>query len=223
MSQINQFCYKEVLDKKWLWPSDDKKSWQFLTRGEHLTFPKKISNLLGKKRTVIQAGGHCGLYPYQYSTLFDNVYTFEIDTLNYSCLEENLKNLNNVKIFNIGLGNKQERKGIKRDKKNAGKHMISNNGSDITITTIDEMNIAEVDLIHLDIEGYELFALQGAINTIKHYKPLLVIETNELFLSYKYSLKDIDDWMFSINYEKIIDWPGDRAYKHMPNNKSTAI
>lgn len=210
---MNQFCYREILDKTWLWPKNDIKSWKFLTQEQHLTFPVTISNLLTKKRTVVQAGGHCGLYPYQYSSLFNDVYTFEIDQTNYACLTENLKDLKNVNVFNVGLSNVQERKGILFDKKNAGKHMVSTFGNNISLTTIDSMKIQNIDLIHLDIEGYELFALQGARESINKFKPLIVIEANNLCLNYNYSLQDIDDWMFSVGYKKIIEWPGDWVYK----------
>jgi len=33
-----------------------------------------------------------------------------------------------------------------------------------------------VDLIKLDCEGYELFALQGAEGTIKQYRPTIIVE-----------------------------------------------
>lgn len=41
---------------------------------------------------------------------------------------------------------------------------------------IDDLGLEECDLIHLDIEGYEEKALEGAIETIKKFKPTIVTE-----------------------------------------------
>jgi hypothetical protein len=81
--------HRTVLSRDWLWPTKDRKAWGYLTREENLYLPDKIAALSKNKRTVIQAGGHCGLYSYQYSNLFDTVYTFEPEEVNYTCLTEN--------------------------------------------------------------------------------------------------------------------------------------
>jgi FkbM family methyltransferase len=207
--------FRSALNKDWLWPLRDRKAWPYLTREENLTFPKTISNLIENKRTVIQAGGHCGLYPYQYSNLFEKVYTFEPEFTNFQCLTENVKGLENVNVFNLGIGNKNESRGINFSKSNSGKHSISNESGGIEIITVDSMNISNVDLIHFDLEGFELFALQGSIKTIEKYKPLIVLETNDLCLSFGYSLQDLDKWLESINYRKLITWQDDTAYIHI--------
>ena len=41
---------------------------------------------------------------------------------------------------------------------------------------VDDLNLAKVDLIHLDIEHCEYYALLGAMNTIKTHRPVLFIE-----------------------------------------------
>jgi hypothetical protein len=41
---------------------------------------------------------------------------------------------------------------------------------------IDDLSLPICDLIHLDIEGYEYYALQVGIETITTCKPVIVIE-----------------------------------------------
>ena len=213
MSSKQQYGYRSVLNKEWLWPVKDKKAWPYLTRAENILFPKTISDMINNHQTVIQAGGHCGLYPYQYSSLFETVYTFEPEHKNHNCLVDNLKDCKNTIIYNLGIGNKAEHLGIKLDRKNSGKHMIADTDvNPISIITIDSLNLADVDLIHLDLKGYELFALQGAIETIKTYKPLIVLETNDLCEEFGYTLVDLDNWIYSIGYKKIKEWEDDCAY-----------
>jgi FkbM family methyltransferase len=204
--------YRTILDREWTWPKKDRKAWSYLTLPGHLNFPNEIASMIDSHRTVIQAGGHCGLYPYQYTKIFNSVYTFEPETVNHYCLVENTKSAKNIKINNVGLGNKFEQKNIVLDRKNTGKHMISEEAGNTKIITIDSLDVKDVDLIHFDLEGYELFALQGAINTIQKYKPLIVLETNNLCLKFGYSLEDLDNWIYSIGYKKIKTWEDDTAY-----------
>ena len=64
-----------------------------------------IMSYVPNKKTVIQAGGNCGLYARLYATVFDSVFTFEPDPINFSCLAENCK-INKIVKFNTALANK---------------------------------------------------------------------------------------------------------------------
>ena len=46
--------------------------------------------------------------------------------------------------------------------------------------TIDAFTYSSLILIQLDIEGFELNALQGAEKTIKQHRPIIAIEDNKL-------------------------------------------
>jgi hypothetical protein len=46
----------------------------------------------------------------------------------------------------------------------------------IPMMSIDSLNLMECDLIALDVEGFEMNALQGAKNTILKYKPTIIAE-----------------------------------------------
>jgi len=71
-------------------------------------------------------------------------------------------------------------------------------GSTTTISIddfVERNKIEKVDFIKMDIEGAEPFALQGAINTIKKYKPKLAI-------AIYHSMEDfvnIPKWIFDLN------------------------
>ena len=67
----------------WHWPKDDTGTWKFLL--ENFDLPGKISSYVDNKKVMVQAGGNCGMYPKQYSKIFDTVYTFEPDWLNFYC------------------------------------------------------------------------------------------------------------------------------------------
>jgi FkbM family methyltransferase len=46
----------------------------------------------------------------------------------------------------------------------------------IPIKKLDDILTEEIGIIHLDVEGYETKVLEGAINLIDSYKPILILE-----------------------------------------------
>jgi FkbM family methyltransferase len=181
----------EQYDGFW-WPKKDKICRPYTLNEKEM--PNDIVKLLGDgpRRTVIQAGGNVGYYASIYSKLFDTVYTFEPDHINFLCLVLNTTDNNIIKMqaclgdnnnplsietdvsspfnFNDEAGNSQKIFGL-----NAGGYYVNGSGI-IPSLTIDSLNLTNVDLIHLDTEGYEGPILSGAINTITAFKPLIVVE-----------------------------------------------
>jgi hypothetical protein len=47
---------------------------------------------------------------------------------------------------------------------------------DIPMITLDSLALDEVDFIKADCEGFELFALRGAVDTILRCKPVIIVE-----------------------------------------------
>jgi hypothetical protein len=46
----------------------------------------------------------------------------------------------------------------------------------IPMLAIDSLNLDACDLIQLDVEGYEQFAIQGARRTIEAHRPVIIAE-----------------------------------------------
>lgn len=164
-----------------VWPLNDVQSFNIIMK-DWIDHAPVILSKLQNKRTVIQAGGHCGLYAKLYANLFDKVFTFEPDVTNFRCLVQNCLDSRVVKI-NCAVSEKSEfvSMGV-MSQINSGMNKVLPEGlSDIVAYSIpiDSMNIQNVDLIHLDVEGFEYEALKGATNTIKKYHPLIVLELSE--------------------------------------------
>lgn len=128
--------------------------------------------------TVVQAGGCCGMYPRFYSNYFKKVYTFEPDPNNFSCLDLNCIGEQFYK-YNKGLSNTIRAGYLSNESRsNVGTHKVHENGEAIELITIDSLNLNCCDLIHLDVEGHETEVLEGAIETIKKFKPVIIVERN---------------------------------------------
>ena len=141
-------------------------------------FLKYVKN----KVTVLQAGGNCGMYPLFYSKYFENVITFEPDDNNFHCLKENCKNIPNIKYIQGGLGNTTNKLSLEPGPDyNVGMHIIKNEPGNIQMYRVDDLKLENLDLLHLDIEGYETEALKGAKETIKKYSPVIITERSHGF------------------------------------------
>ncbi len=47
---------------------------------------------------------------------------------------------------------------------------------------IDDLDLTQLDLLKIDVEGFEVKVLQGALQTITKLKPKIIIETHSLKL-----------------------------------------
>jgi FkbM family methyltransferase len=179
--------------------------------------PRYVSQFCKNKRTVIQAGGNCGIYSRLYSELFETVYTFEPDPINFYCLNRNIKNTNVVKFQScLGLEHKLvsvaiNENAIAKKGYNCGTFQVSGNGK-IPVLKIDDLALDQCDLIHLDIEGFEGFALQGAIETIKKFKPTICLEINGLGKQYGWPENKIYNLLETMNYRFEITTENDQIF-----------
>lgn len=151
---------------------------------------KKLYKQLRKGDVVFDVGANVGDVSLNFSKLvteMGEVHSFEPDPINYKRFEDNLnKNkLNNIKPNNLGVGNlpgvfyiasvKEGNKGMNRivDEKNS-------NTRKINVTTIDnyvkENNITKINLIKIDVEGFEHNVLLGAKESLIRFKPKFFIE-----------------------------------------------
>ncbi|WP_313892570.1 FkbM family methyltransferase [Psychrobacillus sp.] len=144
-----------------------------------------IRNRVKDSSEIIDIGANIGNHTIFFSSVCQcKVHAFEPQTSVFNHLKKNVQ-LNNqgnrVELYNIALGEKEDKGNIKIvDKNNLGSSEVEyNNNGEVTINTLDSFislfkNIA---IIKIDVEGMELSVLKGAFKTIKKFKPLLYIET----------------------------------------------
>lgn len=176
---------------------------------EWLNKYKYILNLCKNKRTVVQAGGNIGVFPKYLSYHFDKVITYEPIYKNYEALKLNITLRDNIIAINAGLGDIVSTAKIKSEQENnsgAIQLEYTDEMSNIFINKLDLEGINNLDLLWLDVEGFELKALKGAINTISRNKPILVIENNGLIPEYPASLEGSNafrEWVESLGYKYV--------------------
>lgn len=140
----------------------------------------------GRRRVAVQAGGAYGVWPIALAKAdFEWVYTFEPDPLNFTCLAANAGFDNCVRI-QAALGASVGTCTIKRDDfefNNAGAgYVVAGAGfvGGIPVMPLDAFKLDNVDLLCLDVEGYEYAAVVGARDTIRRCRPTIMLEAKAL-------------------------------------------
>lgn len=168
----------DIIDNEtdWFWIKNDTGAWDGPKQDWETSHREKYYKYLKKADVVVTAGGNQGLYTRLYSNIFKAVYSFEPDALNFHALVRNNQKDNVIKM-NCGLGAEAGFLSLNRpDMTNTGMHHFSGNGGIIPILPLDAFNFNRLDLLQLDVEGYEYNVITGAINTIRHCNPVIVLE-----------------------------------------------
>lgn len=171
-------------------------------------------------RTAIQAGGNVGIWPRHMGVFFNRVYTAEADPDLCACLRMNLdpgRFGGQYHVIPAAFGARCARMPFYRTGKSGTGTLCPENPAkeqadpilqpvEIDMITIDSLAARDVDLIYLDIEGYESDALNGARATIEKWKPLVVCET------FDRTREAIDRQMQDFGYHRLYRRGRDIAY-----------
>lgn len=147
--------------------------------------------------------------------LSGEVHSFEPEPIVFSKISRNLSlnSFSNVNLNNFGLGNVEQQLYLTAQvENNRGGTRVQPGTIDsdrVFISTIDiytqQNRFAEVNLIKIDVEGYELKVLQGATNTIQQHKPTLFIEIdNDNLLDQGDSARDLVSFLEKNGYNSIV-------------------
>lgn len=137
-----------------------------------------------QKRVAVQAGGNLGLYPKRLAADFETVYAFEPAPALFAAMMQNAPEPNIIK-FQACLGDARRMCGLsqkRRDDSGRAEHEglthVFGDGPYPTLR-IDDLALPVCDFIALDLEGWELYAVRGAVETIARCRPVLSVEVNK--------------------------------------------
>ena len=162
---------------------------------------------------IIDIGANIGYYTTLFSKLATNgtVYAFEPDESNFRLLEKNcsLNELNNVELFNYAVGHEVCSRELFLSEHNMGDHRLypieeSRSFSLVKMITIDQFLKSKkpFDFIKMDIQGFEMNALQGMNGRITQDAPILLLEVwPEALLKNNVKPLDMLLWLNNHRYE----------------------
>jgi FkbM family methyltransferase len=167
---------------------------------------------------VFDVGANIGFVTLNFAKCCNNgfVYSFEPDSRTFKSLQANLKenNYKNIASYQVALGARTEKMLLSRmERTNPGAnrilpqhppHQYDQEWVDVEPLDLiaDRLSIPRVDLIKIDVEGFELFVLKGAENLIRKYKPILFVELAEVNLrEHGLSAGSLIQYIEGLNYE----------------------
>ncbi len=147
-------------------------------------FVSYLLSFVKQKRTCIDIGSSYGFVSTALALHFDQVHSFEMLPLVYNCLLSNTKSANNIQTYNVGLGDTKRQVDINFDETFSGSSYVKTYQSELddkcvissTIETLDSYSFKDVDLIKIDVEGFESFVIKGSIETLTVNTPVVIIE-----------------------------------------------
>lgn len=196
----------------WLWPVSDTCTYKYLTESEP-DIPDWVIGHATNRRVIVQAGGNCGLYVEKYAQTFQQVFTFEPDARNFRCLVHNV-GYPNVFFYRAALGAKTGSVDLVIQENHLGGTRVTE-GTSIPVLTLDSFNLQTVDVIHFDIEGFEIAALQGAEKTIQRCHPVIAIEINHGCEEFKMTKEEVVNAVRAFDY--VLDATHKSEYVFKPN------
>jgi FkbM family methyltransferase len=146
-----------------------------------------IEKKLDKTKTFVDIGANIGTFSLILSNYCKEVIAFEPLPKLYQQFQESIKlnNFTNITAHNSACGNEKTSLEITINETNLGGNTLLQHNNILAKTSkqivqvdrLDDVLFGQkVDVIKIDVEGYEYFVLLGAEKIITQYKPIIFIE-----------------------------------------------
>ena len=180
------------------------KSGQPFTQNKCLLKFLDYCNSQNKKfNTVIDIGAWCGTWAKAIEPFAKKVIAFEPDKLHFECLQRNCTLNCTPRMEAVG----SEIKEISLTEDDFTQAKRVDKEGDIRMITIDSMEYYDIDMIKIDVEGYEMEVLKGA-NDALNQCTYVMIELNNNSKKYGSSNDQITKYLTERGFSVLIKtWP----------------
>lgn len=125
---------------------------------------------------AIDIGAHVGFWTREMAPYFGTVYAFEPVKENFDCLFSNVAEFANVKPFNKAVGSANGECEMRNPSPGNSGAWEWEFGTGTHVLALDDLNLSSIGLIKIDVQGAEGEVLEGAKETLKRCKPVVVVE-----------------------------------------------
>jgi FkbM family methyltransferase len=166
----------------------------------------------GQRRVCIDIGANVGLWSCDLVNAFDHVIAFEPVAEFIECFKKNVSKTNYT-IHQMALGQTESFIEMNIVQGNTGHTHVDQTSigkGTIPLKTLDSFNFDNIDMIKIDVEGFEEEILAGAMDTIKRNKPILVVEQQkheyQNDMNETPAIKILENWGYQVVEQFNKDW-----------------
>ena len=158
---------------------------------------------------ILDIGAWVGTWSMAMNQYCGRVIAFEPDSLHYECLVKNVGE--DIETHQLAIGAEEKMISLSQDDFTQSKRVLGE--GTIPMVTIDSLQLDDVDMIKIDVEGYEMEVLKGATKTLQHVQ-YLMIELNNNTKKYGSSNIDVETHISSLGFKVLMDnWPDKVFYR----------
>ena len=162
-----------------------------------------------KFNTVIDVGAWCGTWAKAMEPYAKRIIAFEPDSTHFECLERNCTI--NCVPRKEAVGSENKFVSLTEDDFTQAKR-VKEKGH-VKMVTLDDMDYDNIDMIKIDVEGYEMEVLKGAQNTLQKVR-YLMIELNNNTKKYDSSNIEVEKFISAQGFKLLIEhWPDKVFYR----------
>lgn len=163
---------------------------------------------------ILDIGAWVGTWTMAMNKFCGRIVAFEPDPLHYQCLVKNVPE--DVETHQLAVGNDDKMVSLSDDDFTQAKRVVGD--GNIPMVTVDGLGLTDIDMIKIDVEGYEMEVLKGAEKTLKNLK-YLMIELNNNTKKYGSSNTDVEKYLRKLGFRQLLKvWP-DVVWHKKPKRK----
>ena len=211
----------------WVLPASDRHFPKYLStapkvEGRRMYQAQHIQRSLqvcALRRTALDVGAHVGFWSYYLALAFEQVHAFEPNELFAQCFERNVR-AKTAKLHRVALGEAERRIALQVDPENTGAtHVRPAAVGEIPMRRLDDFAFDTVDFVKIDVEGFERQVLEGARETLRRCRPVVIVEQKEFAERYggeRYGAAELLQSLGAVALGQIVQdlvfgWPGSPA------------
>ncbi len=195
-----------LMHNGWYVPDTDKNITRLLENDSDKSNPSYegryrdiIVEHLPNKRTFVDVGANVGIWSFPLIGKFKHIIGYEPSKQNIECLQANVGD--GIEIRTKAVANFTGTSDFHQAEKNCGDGKLCRPGINpsytVPVVELSKEDLVEVDLIKIDVQGWEYEVIEGGVDLIKSQNPWVIFEINE----------DVDKCcalMESLGYEMIM-------------------
>jgi FkbM family methyltransferase len=218
----------KLMHNGWYVPDDDQKISRVLEDDiskENPSYEGRYRDIILKnipnKRTFVDVGANIGIWSYPMIGKFKKIIGYEPSKQNIECLRSNVGE--KIELRTKAVANFIGEADFHQAGKNCGDGKLCRPGIpsmySVPVVTLDSESLIDVDLIKIDVQGWELEVLQGAIELMKSQHPWVIFEVNQDIDECCSLMESIGYETLSIKSKRVFCW-APTSGKNTPDDKS---